>query len=105
MLASLTVFVVERGHLSTVWNHDQQIRVEDRMFLDELIQKKQNQETVLDANSIVAMQNIVSADTIISGNDPVPKGELVVNSAIVKRAELVVHGGTVKRPELVRRRH
>ena len=81
------------------------MRVEDRMFLDELIQKKQNQETVLDTNSIVAMQNIGRADTIISGNDPAPKGELVVNSAIVKRAELVVHGGTVKRPELVHRRH
>jgi hypothetical protein len=94
--------MVERGYFSTAWNHDQQIRVEDRMFLDEFIQKKQNQETVLNTNSIVAMQNIGRAGTIISENDPAPKAELVVNSAIVKRAELV---GTVKRPELVRRRH
>ena len=76
-------------------------RGQDRMFLDDLM-KKQNQQAVLDNNPMVAMQNI--GNTIGSGNDPAPKAELVVNSTVVKRAELVVHSGTVNRPGHLRRR-
>ena len=100
----LTVFVVERGYFSTVWNHYgdiRGIRGQDRMFLDDLM-KKQNQQAVLDNNPMVAMQNI--GNTIGSGNDPAPKAELVVNSTVVKRAELVVDSGTVNRPGHLRRR-
>ncbi len=100
----LTVFVVERGGFSPLWNHNGDIRRQDHMFLDELM-KKQNQQAVLDSNPMVAMQNIGETGTIGSGNDPAPKAELVVNSAVVKRAELVVHSGTVKGPALVRGRH
>ena len=87
-----------------MWNHDGDIRGRDRMFLDEL-RKKQNQQAVLDNNPLVAMQNIGETGTIGSGNDPAPKAELVVNSAVVKRAELVVHSGTVKGPRLARGGH
>ena len=100
----LTVFVVERGNLSTMWNHDGDIRGQDHMFLDELT-KRQNQQAVLDNNPTVAMQNISKTGTIGSGNDPSPKAELVVNSAVVKRAELVVHSGTVKLPDSSEGRH
>ena len=100
----LSVFVVERGYFTTVWNHDGDIRGQDHMFLDEFM-KKQNQQAVLDNNPMVAMQNNGKTGTIGSGNDPAPKAESVVNSAVVKRAELVVHSGTVKRPGLVRGGH
>jgi len=100
----LTVFVVEGGYFSTVMNHDPDIRGQDRLFLDELMQK-QNQQAVFDTDPMVAMQNIGKSGMIRSGNDPAPKAELVVNSAIVRRAELVVHSGADKRPVLVRRKH
>ena len=45
----LTVFVVESGYFSTVLNHDRDIRGQDRMFLDELMQKR-NQQSVLDTD-------------------------------------------------------
>lgn len=104
LVASLTVFVVKSGYFPPVWNHDRDIGGQDRIFLDELMQKR-NQQAVLDTDRMVAMQNIGKTSMIGSGNDLAPKAELVVNSAIVKRAELVVHSGTVKRPGLVRRRH
>jgi len=100
----LTVFVVESGYFSTVLNHDRDIHQQDRMFLDELMQK-QNQQAVLDTDPMVAMQNIGKSGVIGSRNDLAPKAELVVNSAIVRRAELVVHSGADKRPVLVRRKH
>lgn len=92
-----TVFVVERGYFSEAWFHDRDIRGEDRVFLDDLVRKQnQNQEDVREIDPI-AIQNVGEAAMIGSGNDPVPRAELVVNSQIVKRAELVVHSGTVKR--------
>jgi hypothetical protein len=104
LLASLTLFVVKSGYFSTVWNHVRDIHAQDRIFLDDLIQKHK-QQAVLDTDPMVATQNIRKTSMIGSGNDPAPKAELVVNSAMVKRAELVVHSSTVKRPGLVRRRH
>lgn len=96
LAGALTIFVVEKGYFSAARFHDRDIRGEDRVFLDDLVQK-QNQEDVLDVNRIAAIQNIGKAAMIGFGNDPAPKAELVVNSQIVKRAELVVHSGTVKR--------
>ena len=104
LVASLTLFVVKSGYFSTAWNHVRDIRAQDRLFLDDLMQKH-NQHAVLDSDPMVAMQTIRKTSMIGPGNDPAPKAELVVNSAIVKRAEPVVHSGTVKRPGLVRRRH
>jgi len=101
---SLAAFVVERGFFSVVWFHDRGIRGEDRVFLDDLLQK-QKQEDVLDTNPIGAIQNIGKGAMIGSGNDPAPKAELVVNSQIVKRAELVVHSGTLKRAGPVQGSH
>ena len=98
-----TVFVVERGCFSEAWFHDRNIRGEDRLFLDDLVQK-QNQEDVREIDPI-AIQNVGEAAMIGSGNDPVPRAELVVNSQIVKRAELVVHSGTVRRGGLGQGRH
>jgi hypothetical protein len=85
-------------------NHDGDIREQDRMFLDELM-KKQNQQALLDNNSMVAMQNAAKTGTIGSRNDPATKAELVIRSTVVKRAEFVVHSGTVKSTALVRGRH
>jgi len=104
LAGSLAVFVVEKGYLSAVWLHDRDIRGKDRIFLDDLA-KKQNQEDVPDTNVIVASQNIAKGAMIGSGNDPAPKAELVVNSQIVKRAELVVHSGTLKRAGPVQGSH
>lgn len=97
-----TVFVVERGYFSEAWFHDRDIRGEDRVFLDDLVQKQnqnQNQAGVRETDPI-AIHNVGEAAMIGSGNDPVPRAELVVNSQIVKRAELVVHSETVKRAGL-----
>jgi hypothetical protein len=103
LAGSLTVFVAERGYFFS-WFRDRDMRGEDRVFLDDLLQK-QNQENVLDTNPIGAIQSIGQAAMIGSGNDPAQKAELVINSQIVKRAELVVRSGTLKRAGLVQGRH
>ena len=73
------------------------IREEDRKFLDDLVQK-QNQQDRQDGNSLSApVQNFGNAGTIDSSPKSVPRAELVINSDIVRRGELVVHSGTVKR--------
>ena len=71
----------------------QGIRGEDRNFLDDLVQK-QNQDDHHDGNPLSASdQNIDKAATIVASPKPVPRAELVINTEIVKRGELVVHGG------------
>ena len=78
------------------------MREEDRKFLDDFVQK-QNQDDVLSRNPVSAAdQKIAKAGLISSGNEPAPKAELVINSETVKRAELVVRRETNKRVELVR---
>jgi hypothetical protein len=98
-----TVFVVERGYFSEAWFHDRDIRGEDRVFLDDLVQK-QNQEDVRETDPI-AIQNVGEVAMNGSRNDPAARAELVVNSQIVKRAELVVHSGTIKRAGLGQGKH
>ena len=92
LVGYVTVFVVQSGDFPAVLHHHadplaRDIRAEDSKFLDDLVQK-QNQDTGM----------------IGSGNEPVLKAELVINTAEVKRAELVTHKETVKRAELVRSR-
>ena len=100
----LTVFVVGRAYFSAAWFHDRDMRGEDRVFLNDLVQK-QHQEDVPDTNRIAAIQNTGEAAMVGSGNDPAPKAELVVNSQIVRRAELVVPSGSVKRTGPIQDRH
>ena len=85
----MTVFVAprrdmitERGNSSRALHLAQDIPEEDRNFLDDLVQK-QNQDDH-------------RAGTIVSSPKPVPRAELVINTEIVRRGELVVHSGTAK---------
>jgi hypothetical protein len=97
----VTIFVAQRRDLiapSSISNAGplaQDIREGDRKFLDDLVQK-QNQDDHQGGKS-PAVQNIGKAGTIDSSPKSVPRAELVVNSEIVRRGELVVHSGTVKR--------
>lgn len=71
----------------------QDIREEDRKFLDELV-RKQNQDGNLLSTPVA---NTGKFETIESSGKSVPRAELVINREIVRRGELVVHSGTVKR--------
>ena len=74
--------ITQRGNSSRALHLAQDIPEEDRNFLDDLIQK-QNQDDH-------------RAGTIVSSPKPVPRAELVINTKIVRRGELVVHSGTAK---------
>jgi len=71
----------------------QDIREEDRKFLDDLV-RKQNQDGYLVSAPV---ENIGKVETIESSRKSVPRAELVIHSEIVRRGELVVHSGPVKR--------
>ena len=104
LAGALTVFVVGKTYFSAAWFHDRDMRGEDRVFLNDLVQK-QHQEDVLDTDRIAAIQNTGKAAMVGSGNDPAPKAELVVNSQIVRRAELVVPSDSGKRTGPTQDRH
>ena len=88
--------ITQRGNSSRALHLAQNIREEDRNFLDDLVQK-QNQDDHHDGNPLSAPnQNIGKAGTIVSSPKPVPRAELVINTEIVRRGELVVHTGTAK---------
>src|SRR5271165_6013454 len=88
--------ITQRGNSSRSLHLAQNIREEDRNFLDDLVQK-QNQDDHHDGNPLSAPdQNIGKAGTIVSSPKPVPRAELVINTEIVRRGELVVHSGTAK---------
>ena len=74
--------ITQRGNSSRALHLAQNIREEDRNFLDDLVQK-QNQDDH-------------RAGIIVSSPKPVPRAELVINTEIVRRGELVVHSGTPK---------
>ena len=100
-LGYVTVFVAPRrdmitqsGTSSRALHLGQNIREEDRNFLDDLVQK-QNQDDHY-APLSAPDQNIGKAGTIVSSPKPVPRAELVINTEIVRRGELVVHSGTAK---------
>jgi hypothetical protein len=88
--------MTHRVNSSRAFHLDQDIRQQDSNFLDELVQK-QNQDDHHNGNSLLAPdQNIDRAGTIVSSSKAVPRAELVINTEIVKRGELVVHRGTAK---------
>ncbi|HEY1477984.1 MAG TPA: hypothetical protein VGF37_09900 [Chthoniobacterales bacterium] len=88
--------ITQRGNSSRALHLAQNIREEDRNFLDDLVQK-QNQDDHYDGNPLSAPdQHIGNAGTIVSSPKPVPRAELVINTEIVRRGELVVHSGTAK---------
>jgi hypothetical protein len=99
-----TVFVVlkrgmigQRGNFSAAFHPAQDIREEDRNFLDNLVQK-QDQDDHQDGSVISAAdQNIGEAGTMVASSKPAPRAELVINTEIVRRAELVVHSGRPNR--------
>jgi hypothetical protein len=97
----VTVFVAQRrdliaqGGIFSRGPLAQDIREGDRKFLDDLVQK-QDQDDYQDRNS-PPLQNIGQAGTIDLSPKSVPRAELVINSEIVRRGELVVRSGTVKR--------
>ena len=88
--------ITQRGNSSHAFHLAQDIREQDSNFLNDLVQK-QNQDDHHDGNPLSASdQNIGKAGTIVSSPKPVPRAELVINTEIVRRGELVVHTGTAK---------
>ena len=102
-VACVTVFVAairdmmtQRGNSSHAFHLAQDIREQDSNFLDDFVQK-QNQDDYHDGNPLsTSDQNIGKAGTIVSSPKPVPRAELVINTEIVRRGELVVHSETAK---------
>jgi hypothetical protein len=78
----------------------QSISEEDHNFLDEILQKQNQDGRQQDKPAPTHVQND-KAGIIGSGNEPVLKGELVINTAEVKRSDPVTHKETVKRAQLV----
>ncbi len=89
--------ITQREGSSAALSLTQDVREEDRNFLDDLVQK-QNQDDHHDGSSLLAPdQNIGKAGTIVAIPKPVQRAELVINTEIVRRGELVVRSGTAKR--------
>jgi len=88
--------MTQKVNSSRAFHLAQDIRKQDSDFLDDLVQK-QNQDDHRDGNLVSApAQNFDQAGSIVSSSRPVPRAELVVNTEIVKRGELVVPRGTAK---------
>jgi hypothetical protein len=88
--------ITQRGNSSRALHLAQNIREEDRNFLDDLVQK-QNQDDHHDGNPLSTSDHNYrqSGDNCLSPK-PVPRAELVINTEIVRRGELVVHSETAK---------
>jgi hypothetical protein len=86
----------------------QNISKEDHNFLDEILQKQNQDGQQQGKPAPTQTRNMGKAGIIGSGNEPVLKAELVINTAEVnntgevKRSEPETHKETVKRAELVR---
>ena len=88
--------ITQRGNSSQAFHLAQDIREQDSNFLDDFVQK-QNQDDHHDGNPLsTSDQNYrQSGDNCLSPK-PVPRAELVINTKIVRRGELVVHSETAK---------
>ncbi len=82
----------------------QSISKEDHRFLDEILQKQNQDGQQRGEPAPTQIRNGGKAGVIGSGNERVLRAELVVNTAEVRRSEPVTHKETVKRAELVRSR-
>jgi hypothetical protein len=86
--------ITQRESSSPALSLAQDVREEDRNFLDDLVQK-QSYDDHHSGNPLSAPdQNIGKAGTIVATPKPVQRAELVINTEIVRRGELVVRGGT-----------
>jgi hypothetical protein len=89
--------ITQREGSSAALSLTQDVREEDRNFLDDLVQK-QSYDDHHSGNPLSAPdQNIGKAGTIVAIPKPVQRAELVINTEIVRRGELVVRSGTAKR--------
>jgi hypothetical protein len=82
----------------------QSISKEDHKFLDEILQKQNQDGQPQGKPAPTQIRNGGKAGIIGSGNERVLRAELVVNTAEVRRTEPVTHKETVKRAELIRSR-
>jgi hypothetical protein len=98
--------ITQREGSSPALSLAQDVREEDRNFLDDLVQK-QSYDDHHSGNPLSAPdQNIGKAGTIVAIPKPVQRAELVINTEIVRRGALVVRSGTpnlsVRSPHLSR---
>ena len=85
--------ITQRGNSSRALQLAQDIPEEDRNFLDDLVQK-QNQDEHHEGNPLSAPDlNIGEAGAFVLSPKPVPRAELVINTEIVRRGEMAVHSG------------
>jgi hypothetical protein len=66
----------------------QNISKEDHNFLDEILQKQNQDDQRQETLAPTPVRNIGKAGNICSSNKPVPKAELVINRKTAKRTEL-----------------
>ena len=86
--------ITQREGSSPALSLAQDVREEDRNFLDDLVQK-QSYDDHPSGNPLSAPdRNIGKAGTIVAIPKPVQRAELVINTEIVRRGELVVRSGT-----------
>jgi hypothetical protein len=79
----------------------QKISEEDHNFLDEILQKLNQDGQQQVEPALAPVQSISKAGIVGSGNEPNLKAELVINNTDVKLSEQVRHNETVKRAQLV----
>jgi hypothetical protein len=94
-VAPIRDMITQSGNSSHAFHLAQDIREQDSNFLDDLVQK-QNQDDHRDGNPLSASDQNIGKAGIVSSPKPVPRAELVINTEIVRRGELVVHSGTAK---------
>jgi hypothetical protein len=85
--------ITQRESSSHALSLAQDVREEDRNFLDDLVQQSYDDHhsgNPLSASS----QNIGKARIIVAIPKPVQRAELVINTQIVRRGELVIRRGT-----------
>jgi hypothetical protein len=87
-------------HGSVAYVAFKRISEEDHNFLDEILQKQNQDGQQQDKPAPTHVQKD-KAGIIGSGDEPVLKGELVINTADVKRSDPATHKETVKRAQLV----
>ena len=86
--------ITQRESSSRAFSLAQDVREEDRNFLDDLVQKQSYDDHCSTNAPLASAQNIDKTGTIIAIPKPVPRAELVINTEIVRRGELVMRRGT-----------
>jgi hypothetical protein len=82
----------------------QGISKEDRDFLDEIVQKRNQNDPPGDTPGSTPIQKVRKEGIVGSGNNqPAPKAELAIDPSEVNRSGPVAHKETVKRAQLITR--